>query len=81
MSINASTSRRITYMYCRMNGLGLRSFFFSKKYFNRKFPILKNIYFPLFFQTLLCFIYINETIVEKPNLNFFEEFFQSLNVL
>ena len=115
MSTNAPTSRCITYMYCHVDGLDLEvEFFFSKKYFSRKFPIFQNFYFPFFFQTLFrfpsCFIlwiifqfifllalyfesssnlsslytfflYIKGTIVEKPNLNFFKEFFQALNVL
>ena len=61
MSTNAPTSRCITYMYCHVDGLDLEvEFFFSKKYFSRKFPIFQNFYFPFFFQTLFrfpsCFI-------------------------
>ena len=57
MSTNAPTSRRITYMHCHVDGMSLEVIFFSKKYFNRKFPIffLKKYFFPIFFQTPLHF--------------------------
>ena len=60
MSTNAPTSRRITYMHCHVGKVSLEVFFFSKKYFNRKFPIFfkKKIFFPIFFfQTPLCSLF------------------------
>ena len=56
MSTNAPTSRRITYMHCHVDGVSLK--FFSKKYFNRKFPIFskKNISFPLFSKLHFVFL-------------------------
>ena len=57
MSTNAPTSRWIMYMHCHVDEVSLEVFFFSKKYFNMKFPFFfqKKYFFPTFFQTPLCF--------------------------
>ena len=64
MSTNAPTSRRTSYMRCHVVIWVLKYFFFSKKYFNRTFPIffLKNISFPLFFPNYTTFSYLLYTL-------------------
>ena len=114
MSTNVLTSKRITYMYCHVDEVGLEVIFFFQRniligsflffkififYFFSKlhfvFPLTLHFEsssnsFSFLLYTLnplpIChpyihYIYIKDTIVEKPNFNFFREFFQSLNVL
>ena len=63
-----STSRRITYMHCHVNGVSFEVIFFSKKYFNRKFPIffIKKIFLSHFFPNPTSFSYLLYTLNHLP---------------
>ena len=67
MFTNAPTLRCITYMHCHVDGVSLQVFFFSKKYFNRKFPIFsKKIFLSHFFSNSTSFSYLLYTLNPLP---------------
>ena len=67
MSTNAPTSRRIMYMYCHVDEVSLEvNFFFFKKIFNRKFPILKKIFLYHFLPNFTSFSFLLYTLNPLP---------------